>query len=67
MSALDKVMAAVSLFAFAGFLSILIWFVPKPGLVVVSLICIGMCAYDFFRTATAKRRRERDYAREAGI
>jgi hypothetical protein len=67
MSMLDKVMAAVSLFAFAGFLGILIWFVPKPGLVVVSLICIAMCAYDFLRSATAKRRRERDFAREAGI
>jgi len=67
MTALDKVFAFISFLAFAGFLGILIWFVPRPGLVIVSLICILMCGYDFWRSATARRRRERNYQREVGI
>jgi len=67
MSFLDKVMAAASLFAFAGFLGILIWFVPKPGLVVVSLICIALCAYDFVRSTYIRRWRERADRRSAGV
>jgi hypothetical protein len=65
MSLLDRVLAALSLLAFAGFLGILIWFVPKPGLIVVCLICIGLCAYDFVRSAYIRRWRERDARREA--
>jgi hypothetical protein len=67
MTNLDRVFALLSFFAFAGFLGILIWFVPKMGLVVVSLICIAMCGYDFARSATARYRRERNYRREAGL
>jgi hypothetical protein len=67
MTNLDRILALLSLLAFAGFLGILIGFVPKMGLVLVSLICVVMCAYDFFRSATARRRHERNYQHEAGI
>ncbi len=67
MSILDKVFALASLFAFAGFLAILIWFVPKPGLVVVCVASILMCAYDFIRSVFIRRWRERNYRREAGL
>lgn len=60
MSALDKIFALLGFLAFSGFLMILIWFVPRPGLVLVSAACILMCGYDFLRSATARRRRERD-------
>jgi hypothetical protein len=67
MTNLDRILAVLSLLAFAGFLGILIGFVPKMGLIAVSVICVALCAYDFFRSATARRRRERSYRREAGV
>jgi len=67
MSALDKILALLSLAAFAGFLAILIWFVPKPGLVAVCVVCVGLCAYDFIRSTFIRRWRERNYRREAGL
>ena len=41
MSLLDRVFATLAFLAFAGFLGILIWFVPKPGLVLVCVVCVG--------------------------
>ena len=67
MTHIDRLFALLAFLSFAGFLGILIWFVPKLGLVVVSLICIAMCGYDFMRSATARYRRERNYRREAGV
>jgi hypothetical protein len=67
MSALDRIFALLSLLAFAGFLAILIWFVPRPGLVVVCVICVALCAYDFIRSTFIRRWRERNYQREAGL
>jgi hypothetical protein len=66
MSLLDKVMAAISFFAFAGFLAILTWFVPKPGLVAVCVICVAMCGYDFLRSTYIRRWRERADRRATG-
>ena len=67
MSLLDKVFAVLSLLAFAGFLLILIWFVPRPGLIAVCVASILLCAYDFIRSAFIRRWRERNYRREAGL
>jgi hypothetical protein len=67
MKRLDLVFATLAFLAFAGFLGILIYFVPKPGLILVCVVCAGLCAYDFVRSATAQRRRERNYRREAGL
>jgi hypothetical protein len=67
MSLLDKVFATLGLLAFAGFLAILIYFVPKPGLILVCVVCIGLCAYDFIRSTYIRRWRERNYRREAGL
>jgi hypothetical protein len=66
MTLLDKILAALSLLAFAGFLVILIWFVPKPGLVFVCVICVALCAYDFVRSTYIRRWRERINRRAAG-
>ena len=65
MSLLDRVFALLSLLAFAGFLIILIWFVPRPGLVLVSVVGILLCAYDFVRSTYIRRWRERGAARQA--
>jgi hypothetical protein len=67
MSALDRFFATLSLLAFAGFLGILIWFVPKPGLVVVSVVSVLLCAYDFVRSTYIRRWRERSDRRIAGV
>jgi hypothetical protein len=67
MSLLDKVFATLSLLAFAGFLAILIWYVPKPGLVVVSVVSVLLCAYDFLRSNYIRRWRERNDRRQAGV
>jgi hypothetical protein len=66
-NALDKVFAVLALLAFAGFLGILIWYVPRPGLIVVCVVSVLLCAYDFLRSAFIRRWRERNYRREAGL
>jgi hypothetical protein len=67
MSLLDRIFAAIGFFAFAGFLGILIYFVPKTGLILVCIVCIGLCGYDFIRSTYIRRWRERNYRREAGL
>ena len=59
MSALDKILATLSLLAFAGFLGVLIYFVPRPGLVAVCVVSVLLCAFDFARSAFIRRWRER--------
>ncbi len=66
MTLLDRVVAALSLFAFAGFLIILIWFVPRPGLILVCLASIAHCAYAFGRSTYIRRWRERRARLDAG-
>ena len=63
MSVLDRVLAAISLLAFAGFLGILIWHVPRPGLVAVCIASVLLCAFDFIRSTFIRRWRDRDLAR----
>ena len=67
MRLLDRVFATLAFLAFAGFLGILIWFVPKPGLILVCVICVAFCAYDFVRSTYIRRWRERNYRRESGL
>ena len=67
MSLLDRIFAIFAFLSFAGFLGILIWFVPKPGLIIVCVVCVGFCAYDFIRSTYIRRWRERNYRREAGL
>jgi hypothetical protein len=45
----DRVVATLAMAAFAGYLGILIWHVPKFGLVAVSVIVVGMGVFDFGR------------------
>jgi len=67
MSLMDKIFAILSLLAFAGFLGILIWFVPRPGLVLVSVVSVLLCAYDFIRSIYIRRWRERNDRRITGV
>jgi hypothetical protein len=67
MTHLDRAFAILALLAFAGFLAILIYFVPRPGLVIVSVASILMCAYDFLRSNFIRRWRERSNRRAASL
>jgi len=51
MSGIDWVVAPRALLGVVLSVATIIWFVPAPGLVAVSLLAIGMAAYDFLRTA----------------
>ena len=67
MKLLDRVFATLSFLAFAGFLGILIWFVPRPGLIIVSIASVLLCAYDFVRSTYIRRSRERNDQRVSGV
>jgi hypothetical protein len=59
MTLLDRIIGPLALLAFAGFLGILIWNVPKFGLVAVSVIAVLLGAFDFARSAVIRQLRER--------
>ena len=67
MSLLDRIFAALSFLAFVGFLAILIWFVPKPGLILVCVVSVALCGYDFLRSTYIRRWREWTSRRGAGL
>ena len=47
----DKVLAVLSVACLIGFMGIIIWFVPDPDLVIVTIIVLAMAVYDFYRDA----------------
>ncbi len=50
MKGTDLLLAAVAIVCFAAYMAVLIWKVPSPALIVVSVIGLVMAAYDFGRT-----------------
>jgi hypothetical protein len=67
MRTLDKIFATISMLAMIGYLGILIWNVPKFGLVLVSVVSVAMGIFDFVRSAVIRRWRERADARRASV
>jgi hypothetical protein len=57
MTGLDWIVAPLALVSFALSIGTVIWFVPAPGLVVVSVFAIALGAYDFYLTASGKAQR----------
>jgi hypothetical protein len=57
MTGLDWIVAPVALICFALSVGTIIWFVPAPGLVVVSIFAVVLGAYDFLLTATGRAQR----------
>ncbi len=55
---IDWVVAPLALFCFAFSVGTIIWFVPAPGLVVVSVVAILLAAYDFGLSAFGLHRKE---------
>ena len=50
-STTDRVVAIVALIGLAAYLAVLIWYVPQPALIVVSVLTIALAGFDFVRTA----------------
>ncbi len=50
MTRTDLLLALLAVLCFAAYMAVLLWKVPSPALIVVSLIGLLMAAYDFGRT-----------------
>ncbi len=48
---IDKVLAVLSLLVLAAYLSVLVWYVPQPGLTTVCIVVLLLAAVDFVRMA----------------
>jgi hypothetical protein len=58
MRGLDWLIAPLALVCFAFSVGVIIWFVPAPGLIVVSVFAIALAAYDFALSAFGRHQRE---------
>lgn len=56
MTPLDKLLALLALGAFIFFLAILIGFVPRVDLTVVTVIGVGLAIYDFWLSLRGRHR-----------
>ncbi|MGB0694640.1 MAG: hypothetical protein ACPGOY_03255 [Rhodospirillaceae bacterium] len=45
---MNQVMALFALVVFAAYVFVLIWKVPEPDLIIVTLIAVGLVTFDFF-------------------
>lgn len=59
MTTLDKILALLGLAAFIGFLAILIGFVPRLDLIVVTAIGVLLAIYDFYLSLRGRHRDNR--------
>lgn len=57
MRGLDWIIAPLALLCFAFSVGVVIWFVPAPGLVVVTVLAVALGAYDFYLTAAGRAAR----------
>ena len=46
---MDKFLAALALAVLIGFIGILLWFVAKPNLIVITVLVLCLAVYDFWR------------------
>ncbi|NNG03479.1 MAG: hypothetical protein HKM95_05185 [Inquilinus sp.] len=54
---LDKVLAIISVSFLIGFLGIVVWRVPEPDLIIVTVVVSAMVLYDFYRSDFRKKDR----------
>lgn len=50
----DKVLAVVAILTLAVFVSVVVWFVPEPDLIIVTVVVLAMAAFDFYLMAFRK-------------
>lgn len=53
----DKVMAIATVALLAGYLGIIVRNIPDIDLIIVCLIAVGACAFDFYRSSFRGKRR----------
>lgn len=46
---MDKIIAAVALAVLLGFIGILLWFVAKPNLIIITVLVLCLALYDFWQ------------------
>lgn len=54
----DKILALMALATLAGFLGIIVSFVPEPDLVIIVAVVILMTCFDFFRELFSRNGKE---------
>jgi hypothetical protein len=52
---MDKFLAALALLLIAGFVAIIVGYVPDIDLAIVAIVTVAMVGYDFFRTLILKK------------
>ena len=45
----DKILALLALSVLTGFIAVLLMFVQDPDLIIVSVGCVALAAFDFYR------------------
>ena len=51
---MTRLMALIAFLILAGFIGILVWFVPRYDLAAVALLTMGLVAYDFITSSGKK-------------
>ena len=46
---IDKIFAPLALILLIVFMAVILWNVPRIELIVITVICVGMAVYDFYR------------------
>ena len=51
----EKVLAVIALLTLAAFVGVVVWFVPELDLAIVSIVVLGMAAFDFYLMTFRKK------------
>jgi fatty acid desaturase len=46
---MDKILATLAIAVLLGFIGILLWFVAKPNLIIITVLVLCLAVYDFWR------------------
>ena len=52
---LDKVLATVSILCLIASVGVVVWFVPEPDLMIITIIVLMMAVFDFYLMAFRKK------------
>jgi hypothetical protein len=52
---LDKVLAIVSILTLIASVGVVVWFVPEPDLIIITIIVMVMAVFDFYLMAFRKK------------
>ena len=45
---LDKVLATISILSLIVSVGVVVWFVPEPDLIIITIIVLAMAVFDFY-------------------